>query len=66
MSRWKKMYEYRGKPMSPQAQIFIRDRIETLMNTGKYTHKQSIAIAYNEARKKGYKVPKYPLKKWKV
>ena len=52
--------------MSPQAQIFIRDRIETLMNTGKYTHKQSIAIAYNEARKKGYKVPKYPLKKWKV
>lgn len=42
--------------MTDQAIEFISDKISQLMNEG-YKQKQAIAIAFNEARKKGFDVP---------
>ena len=58
MARYKKFKGMRRK-MSPQAQVFIRDRISQLMREG-YPQKQAIAIAYSEARKKNYKIKHSP------
>jgi hypothetical protein len=55
MIRWK---SFGGKRTSLKAQVFIRDRISQLMREG-YPQKQAIAIAYREARKKGFKIKHY-------
>ena len=45
-----------GKSLSPKAKKFISDKIEKNRNEGR-SQKQSVAIAYSQARKEGFRVP---------
>lgn len=53
----KSMTPNRRRKLSPKAQRFVSRKIEVLRREG-YGPKQSAAIAYSMARKKGYKVPR--------
>jgi len=50
------------KSMSPKAKKFISMKIKKNRKEG-YDSDQSIAMAYAQARKKGYKVPAYKKKR---
>lgn len=56
--------EERSMPLkSGKSQKTISSNISELESTGKFGHKQSIAIALEEARKSGAKIPKKKSKK---
>ena len=45
------------RKISKKASMFIARKVKKLYDEG-HTQSQAVAIAYNYARKKGYKVPK--------
>jgi hypothetical protein len=51
-------YGYRRRKMSPEARVFISRHIRKHREEG-MPRKQAVAVAYSEAREKGYKVPPY-------
>lgn len=48
--------------ISKQAGKFISKKIERNFHEG-YTLKQAVAIAFNQARREGYKVPRHSLRR---
>lgn len=46
--------------VSPKARKFVQAKIRKLVRDEGYPPRQAVAIAFNMARKKGYKVPRAP------
>jgi len=44
--------------LSPKAKTFIGNKIKTLIVKDKKSPRQAVAIAFDLAKKKGYKVPR--------
>lgn len=56
-----KNYLFRSaKKYSEEAREFISEEISHLMNDKGYDHDRAVAAAIEQAREKGYKVPKKP------
>jgi hypothetical protein len=48
--------------MTLPAKEFVSKKIDILMKKEGFPQQKAIAAAYSMARKKGFKVPKYPIK----